>query len=127
MTARLWHFTCEHAARQITARGMVRPVGLLRPDMVLPDEMRFLRYLTWATDLHCADAAVLGLTRLGITCDRTKVTYRIVQPEQYVPWSQWAESIEVPATVLAGMHLDGTKPDHWFVSTRSALAVRDRR
>lgn len=114
----LFHYTCDHAARSITRRGMLLPQ--LQP--VLRG-----RRLVWLTDLEVADRAALGLTSRTLSCDRTANRYRVLAARDIVSWFEWAEANGIPAFMRRELEaVEDAAPARWFVSETAVLAELDR-
>lgn len=113
MTA-LYHYTCSHMAPLIGARGLLVP----RRQPLLGGWS-----LVWLTDLDVADRAALGLTSNWIDCDRTEVRYRVVTPDDCVPWADWARRGHVERSRISALTF-GCQPAHWWVSEQPVKVRR---
>jgi hypothetical protein len=113
----LYHYTCEHAARELGYRGMLRPN--VHP---LLDGAR----LVWLTDMDVPDRFGLGLTSDSLSCDRLNFRYVAVDVNDAVRWPDWCRGRDIGPLAAHLLESGGRQCDRWFVLERSALAIRDR-
>lgn len=105
----LYHFTCAHAAKRITASGELRP----HPQIQLDG-----RRLLWLTDLDAPEGEALGLTQVNLRCDRSE--YRVTVDCDAARWVDYLRAMPTSLRRLArtGLHGIGL-PMHWYVSEES--------
>ena len=119
MTVELYHYTCRHAAHAIgRGRGVLHPHG--HPLLRTRDLQRFAS-VVWLTDLEVADVEGLGLTAHHLSCDRTEVRYRVVDPSPVQAWRTYKlrlDRVDVSALELGRRH------DRWYVSARPVEVER---
>lgn len=101
----LYHYTCQHSARNIQQCGELRPNRhpLLRVSLV------------WLTEIPWPDRYALGLTSSWLSCDRTEVRVQITPTQAITHWPTWAARHHIPAALLDALG-DGAHPDRWWVS-----------
>lgn len=112
---RLYHYTCEHGAKGITRRGMIRPAS----HPLVPDCR-----IVWLTDMAPPDRDALGLTSDTLTCDRLAFRY-LVDADDAESWATFAQRFAVPFLARAYLEMY-RRPQHWYVLRRSVLGVLDR-
>lgn len=113
----LYHYTCEHAARALGYRGMLRPNA--------HPLLRNVR-LVWLTDMDIPDRVGLGLTSDSLSCDRLNFRY-VVDVSDAVRWLDWCRGRgDVGSLAVHLLESGGRQCHHWFVLERSTLGVRDR-
>lgn len=106
MTA-LFHFTCSHARRVISYRGVLRP----HPQPYLDNIP-----IVWLTDLEWPDVGALGLTSHTLRCDRTENRYTVVDPLLIAAYrfDEWADARLIDRRARSMLTL-GCQPRHWWV------------
>jgi hypothetical protein len=109
----LFHFTCQHCAPHVVQDGLLLPITdqltMTAPDGLLP--------LVWLTDLPVADRFGLGLTSLGLQCDRTERRFTVARTDFTRPWWRWRRAHpEHAATAQELESAPGARPRHWWVS-----------
>lgn len=110
----LYHYTCEHGAKALGRRGMLRP-----NEHPLLNGAR----LVWLTDMMDPDRLALGLTSDSLSCDRLAFRY-IVQADDAMSWEEWARVHRVGPLARHLLEADRSC-DRWFVLERSVLGIRD--
>lgn len=114
MSLTLWHFTCDHGARLIRARGTLRPnVHQLMPE---------LGAVVWLTTDGWPSRDDVGLTSTTLRCDRMANRYRVTSDRPpVIPWAT-ARTLVRPQLVL---DLESyAEPSTWWLSTGPLTAVR---
>lgn len=113
-TPTLWHYTCEHSAAKLGASGLLVPALELVP-FERRDRLPWWGDLVWLTDLAVPIRDALGLSSLGLVCDRIEHRYRVTDAETCRWWiearkvmpSEWRVPLE---------QAPGARPRHWWVS-----------
>ena len=105
MTARLFHFTCDHGRAAIGARGVLRPY---RHAQLGVD-------LLWLTSTSWPDRQATGLTSRYTSCDRMAHRYLVARQAPCEPWlGSDVRAAADPALVAA---LEGLgAPEQWWIS-----------
>lgn len=113
----LYHYCCSCSARQITARGFLRPFGA---DF-------FGANLVWLTDQAVPDREGLGLTSHILKCDRLEHQYVADVAANQVQW--WLDS-EIRRALACDSTFhefeDGRNPSSWWIATEPVFAIRNR-
>lgn len=115
---RLFHYACrDHTHRALGDRAVLRP---MRQPLHKNGSA-----LIWLTDMDPPERDALGLTsEVFLRCDRLAVRY-VVETDSAIPWNAYKVE-NVPSREIKILEGCGAKPDRWFVSLTSVLAVRDR-
>lgn len=117
----LYHYTNVESARLIGDEGSLVPLEVLDPMTIasVPNSLRPLFGMVWATDLPAPDRNGLGLTSHSIDVDRTAIRYRVLRPAQFVHWGRIRRS--VGREIRDGLELaNGALPRHWWVAVPEA-------
>lgn len=112
MPRKIFHFTCDHAARGIGRRGELRP---------MPQPFLEMRPVVWLTDMATPDRAALGLTSNLLGCDRTAFRYIAAPTSTIVSWAEWKSDHQLDAGLVADLE-HGRQPAAWFVSAHPVKA-----
>lgn len=114
----VYHYTCRHRAELIGRRGVLDPSP--QPFLRTRDGERYAE-LVWLTDLADPDAEALGLTSHHLSCDRTEVRYRVVDPSPVQAWRTY--KLRLDRTDVSALEL-GRRHDLWYVSARPVEVER---
>jgi hypothetical protein len=110
--SQLWHYTCSHSLRGITADHALRP----RVHPLMPTAPPMI----WLTDLDEPDRLALGLTSISLRCDRTE--HRIaVNTDRAVRWPTVARQLAAPAVRRQLELAPGALPMHWWIVAGESL------
>lgn len=113
---KLYHYTCGHTLKVVGRRGMLRPSPTFWGGTPL----------LWLTPQFEPDRVGLGLTSQILACDR--LDYRYLVEDDAEPWLESAIRLAAPLAAIAALeHIEGARPDTWFVRSASTLGVLDRR
>ena len=99
----LYHFACEHSARQILRDGVIKPstTGYLK--------------VSWWTDMAYPDRHALGLTSHALDCDRIDFRFTLTDPGAAVHWGR--VRAHAPALLRDAIELvPGAEPARWWVT-----------
>lgn len=129
----LYHYTCEHVAARIGARGVICPPVLIpgkdgvRMRRALdndPPALALMYLLAWFTDLDYPYRDALGLSSHFIDCDRTTHRYRVTDAHNVTPWLAHRPTVNpwVRQQLEASY---GALPAHWYVATEPVPVVYD--
>jgi hypothetical protein len=129
----LYHYTCDHARAQIIDQLLpAKSLMAVRRFRAMPYSAQLLSSFIWLTDLTpvtVLNAQKLGLDRVQLLCDRTRVRYRVTDPKGVVSWLDVREH-----WLATGRHTDvireleirpGAEPWRWFVSAAPIPVVLD--
>lgn len=134
MSARLYHYCCDHSARGIDLARMVLPgLDWSAYDAQCADwgepvsGLALARAVVWLTDMAEPDRDALGLTSHILSCDRTEFRYT-VRAAGALPWLDFAGEHGANPEWLSMLH-EGRAPERWFVSADPCrvLSRMDRR
>lgn len=119
LPAVLYHYTCGHGLRGITADRALTP----NPHPLLGHP------LVWLTDLPTPDRHALGLTSDTLLCDRTEHRADVIPGPDVQWWPHWAHKARIPGLIREILEGGGGQPTHWWVASVnvSVLAVHPRR
>ena len=116
ITVALYHFTCKHGKKDIgTSNCLLIPH--LHPWLGVK--------VLWLTTESVPDREATGLTMRWQKCDRLAFRYIVDDLSECRPW------LESPERSLADEHLrdfelEGSDPEHWWVSRVPVKARFDR-
>src|SRR5258708_39094220 len=115
---KLFHYTCSCCAEKIGESGRLKPSNYW---ITAGGDA-----LVWLTDCATPDRFALGLTSLTLPCDRTEIRY-IVETNNAEPWQLYARRKRVYESEEERLKFEGGRePEHWFVTTFTVRATRDR-
>lgn len=121
MTGPLFHFTCAHGYLELGPGGRVVPAAHL-PGMF--GRMPWTGHLAWFTDLPNPAPLWIGLQSDWIACDRMQHRYRVIEPEDCLPWVDVRGQYNQRDVTVLESH-PSAMPDHWFVSGGAVLVALD--
>lgn len=119
----LYHYSCDHGASEIAREGYVRSLW----DVLGGEEgdgMTLIRLpqcqFGWFTDLDVADVRGLGLTRLMLSCDRTKHRFRVTDRRRV---TRWLDVRRYHPALWPLEEAPGALPAHWWLATEPVPVV----
>jgi hypothetical protein len=118
----LYHYTCNHGHRALSAGGQVKPPALFlsQRQLALADTaFMVLTQLAWFTDLAQPQPDALGLTRHSIHCDRTAYRWQVADGLEHrvLPIRYGVLRGTLPRLIRDSLELaHGAQPRHWWVS-----------
>lgn len=118
----LWHYTTEATATVLGDEGLLYPAVQLVPpkDLSRSPHLRaenMARQLIWLTDLEELDCVALRLAP-----GRVYHRYSVVAGQ--VPVLPWSTLRTIwPKPVVEILEIEGTMPEHWFVSRRPVPVI----
>lgn len=119
----LYHYTCDHHVRRVTADGVLRnsvelaaAQGVDLAARMAPNPV-WSAGLVWMTDLEIPPSlAALGFEGRRATCDRTAWRFTIADTMGVVPWTRWVHGRRDITAETREEFEAGCMPRHWWVA-----------